>query len=114
MAKGRPTVSFSHLLYRLGKAIHFVPASAFAPPQSEPEEKKWEKPFFASRLKMKTALAKMCEQSFFLGLYAAFFRAFFTTRIRSFGVLFFSCGFLQILSYFWASFFPLPRGMKAI
>ena len=110
MAKGRPTVSFSHLLYRLGKAIHFVPASAFAPPQSEPEEKKWEKPFFAYRLKMKTALAKMCEQSFFLGLYAAFFRAFFTTRIRSFGVLFFSCGFLQILSYFLGEFLPVAAG----
>lgn len=110
MAKGRPTVSFSHLLFRLGNAIHFVPASAFAPPKSETEEKKQEKPFLAYRLKMKTALAKMCEQSFFLGLYAAFLRSFFTTRIRAFGVLFFSCGFLQILSYFLGGYLPFAAG----
>lgn len=110
MAKGRPTASFSHLLYQLGKAIHFDPVSAFAPPQSEPEEKKWEKPFFAYRLKMKTALAKMCEQSFFLGLYSAFIRSLFTTRVRAFGALFFSCGFLQILSYFLGGYLSFAAG----
>ena len=110
MAKGRPTVSFSHLLYQLGNAIHFVPVSAFAPPRSEPEEQKREKLFLAYRLKIKTALAKTCEQSFFLGLYAAFLRSFFTTRVRAFGVLFFSCGFLQILSYFLGRYLPFAAG----
>ncbi len=110
MAKGHLTGSFSHLLYTLGKAIRFAPETAFAPPRTEQERKERGKPFLAYRLKIKNALAKMCEQSFFLGLYNAFLRSFFTTRVRSFGVLFFSCGFLQILSYFLSGYLPFAAG----
>ncbi len=110
MAKRHTTGSFSHLLYRLGNAIRFAPDSAFAPPRSETEEGRREKPFFAYRLGIKNALAKTCELSFFLGLYSAFLRAFFTTRVRAFGALFFSCGFLQILSYFLSGYFSATVG----
>lgn len=110
MAKGRSIGSFSHFLYTVGNAIHFAPASAFAPPRTEKEGNEREKPFFAYRLKMKTALAKMCEQSFFVGLYSAFLKFFFTTRVRAFGILLFSCGFLQILSYFLAGFLSVAAG----
>ena len=110
MAKGRLIGSFSHFLYTVGNAIHFAPASAFAPPKTEKETAEREKPFAAVRLKMKTALAKMCEQSFFLGLYSAFLRNLFTTRVRSFGVLLFSCGFLQILSFFLGGYLSFAAG----
>ena len=109
MAKRRRMSSFSHLLFTLGEAIHFAPVSAFAPAKTETWQER-EKPFPASRLKIKTALAKNCEQSFFLSLYASFVRGFFTTRLRSLGVLFFTCGFLQILSYFWGGYLPFAAG----
>ena len=110
MARRRLTGSFSHLLYTVGKTVRFAPSSAFAPVRSETEVQEREKPFPAYRLKIKTALAKMCEQSFFLGLYAAFLRRLFTTRVRAFGVLFFSCGFLQILSYFLGGYLSFAAG----
>ncbi len=110
MAKGRLTGSFSHFLYTLGTAIHFSPASAFAHPRTEKDVAEREKPFSAYRLKMKTALARMCEQSFFLGLYSTLLRIFFTTRVRAFGVCLFSCGFLQILSYFLGGYLPMIAG----
>ena len=110
MAKGRRTGSFSHLLYKLGDAVRFAPDSAFAAPRSESDAPRREKPFLAYRQGIKNALAKTCEFSFFLGLYNAFLRVFFTTRVRAFGVLFFSCGFLQILSYFLSGYFSVTVG----
>jgi len=110
MAKVRLSGSFSHLLYTLGDALRFAPSSAFAPACSEKERGERTKPLLAYRLKIKTALARMCEQSFFLSLCSSLIRGFFNTRIRSFGVLFFSCGFLQILSYFMGVYLPLAAG----
>ena len=110
MAKRRLTGSFSHFLYSVGNAIHFAPGTAFAPPKTEREEPEREKPFFASRLRIKHALAKMSEQSFVLGLYRSFLHGLLTTRVRALGVLFFSCGFLQIFSYFLSGYLPRLTG----
>ena len=110
MAKGNRTVSLSGLLYAVGEALHFAPDSAFAPARSDRNTGERMKPFIAYRLRVKTALARMCEQSFFLGLCSAFIRGFLNTRVRSFGVLFFSCGFLQILSYFVGVYLPFAAG----
>lgn len=102
--------SFSHLLYRVGDTLHFAPDSTFAPARTEQDTAERLKPFLAYRLRIKTALARMCEQSFFLGLVSGFYRSFFNMRVRSFGVLFFSCGFLQILSYFLGVYLPFAAG----
>jgi len=112
MAKNGKIRSLSHFLYEVGGKILFQPAEKFATAGkettgSEPEYKP--KHFQNQKLKIKTALAKAKEQSFFADRVTRFAQNLFTTRVRSFGVLFFSCGFLQILSYFLGSaisFFP--------
>lgn len=112
MAKDQKNGSLSGFLYAVGKAIQFSPSSTFAPPRSEEKSdaKKGGFPFLFYRLKMKTALAKMSEQSFVLGLLKRFYGRFFNTRVRSFGILFFTLGFLQILSYFLGESLPLLAG----
>ena len=112
MAKDKKIGSLSGFLYAVGKALQFHPDSTFAPPRSEEkaDAKKGGIPFLFYRLKIKTALAKMCEQSFVLGFVRRFFGRFFNTRVRSFGVLFFTLGFLQILSYFSGEFLPILAG----
>ena len=113
MAKDKKIGSLSRFLYTVGKAIQFRPATAFAPPKSDEfsEAKKGGFPFLYSRKKIKNALAKMSEQSFVLGLLGRFYGRFFNTRVRSFGVLFFTLGFLQILSYFLGDYLPQKLGM---
>lgn len=114
MAKDKKIGSLSRFLYTVGKAIQFRPATAFAPPKSDKfsEAKKGGFPFLYSRKKIKNALAKMSEQSFVLGLLGRFYGRFFNTRVRSFGVLFFTLGFLQILSYFLGDYLPLLAGRE--
>ncbi len=112
MAKERKFQSLAQTLFAIGEKIRFAPDTSFAPASSEDKtEKKSEKSLFLSyRLKIKSSLAKMCEQSFFLSLLSGFYRLFFSLRVRSFGVLFFSIGFLQILSYFWGAYIPFLGG----
>lgn len=112
MAKDKKIGSLSRFLYAVGKAIQFRPATTFAPPRSEEafEAKKGGFPFLFYRKKIKNALAKMSEQSFVLGLFGRFYGRLFNTRVRSFGVLFFTLGFLQILSYFLGDYLPLLAG----
>ena len=104
----KDSFSISGWLYRLGTGIRFCPSVSFAPPVSA-EEKTVGKRF--SRLlpyarKVKTALSKMAEQSAILNILRSLIRRFFATRIRSFAVFFFSCGFFRIVSYFLFSFLP--------
>ncbi|MBR4288325.1 MAG: hypothetical protein IKT50_02690 [Clostridia bacterium] len=112
MAKDGKIRSLSHFLYEVGGKILFQPAETFATAGKEAQDSGAEyKPsrFQSQKLKIKNALAKAKEQSFFAEQVDRFVQKLFTTRIRSFGVLFFSCGFLQILSYFLGSaisFFP--------
>ncbi len=112
MAKERKFRSLAQFLYSIGENTRFAPDAAFAPPRSENEGEVKEKksPFLSYRLRIKSSLAKMCEQSFFLTLLSRFYHSFFALRVRSFGVLFFSCGFLQILSYFVGAYIPFLGG----
>ncbi len=112
MAKNGKIRSLSHFLYEVGGKILFQPAETFATAGKEAADSGLEykpKHFQNQKLKIKVALAKAKEQSFFAEQVTHLVQKLFTTRIRSFGVLFFSCGFLQILSYFLGSalsFFP--------
>jgi len=113
MKKDKTVRSFSHLLVRWNESFLFRPFASFLPAffQSGTEEKREKAPFLhAPVLKVKTALAKMAEQSFLLQALQLLIRNFFTTRIRSFGVLFFSCGFLQALSFFLRDYVPFFSG----
>lgn len=113
MAKSGKIRSLSHFLYEVGGKILFRPAETFATAGKEDTfsgQKYKEKPFQSYTLKIKTAFAKAKEQSFFNGLFHIFLHKLFTTRVRSFGVLFFSCGFLQILSFFLGSAIPFFSG----
>ncbi len=111
MAKGQFLGAISRFLCRAGEEIRFRPDATFAPPRTETEEdKKAVMPFLAYRLRIKSSLAKMCEQSLILSLLSSFVRRVFHTRVRSFGVLFFVCGFLQILSYFLGGYVPFLAG----
>lgn len=104
--------SVSRFLLKLGEAIQFRPETEFLSfdAQEETPSSQWGKRLLPYKLKIKTALARMAEQSFFLSLLRRFVRAVFTTRLRSFGILFFSFGFLQLLSYFTASSLPFFAG----
>lgn len=102
MAKGRILGAVSRFLYTVGESIQFRPECTFVPPRSdkEREDQKRTTPFLSYRLRVKSSLAKTSEQSLFLSLLEQGIRHFFNTRTRAFGVLFFVCGFLQVLSYF--------------
>lgn len=109
MPKDGKTGSLTGLLLRAGEAILFRPESEFS--SFGQEDEKSASRFGTAKLipykrKIKTALAKTAEQSFFLSLLRNFIRSFFNTRIRSFGILFFSFGFLQILSFFLSPLVP--------
>ena len=114
MAKDRLPGSLSRFLYGVGETLRFFPDTAFTLQHTAAaaKEKGGVKPFAAYRLRIKTSLSKMCEQSFFLTLLSRFYRSLFTTRVRSFGVLFFVCGFLQILSYFLGGYVPFLAGSE--
>ncbi len=109
MAKERKFQSLAQLLYAAGEKIRFAPDTSFASVRSEEKAEK-NSPFLSYRLKIKSSLAKMCEQSFFLAALSGFYRLLFSLRVRSFGVLFFSIGLLQILSYFWGAYIPFLGG----
>lgn len=112
MPKNGRIRSLSHFLYEVGGKILFQPAETFATAGKEESLGTEYRPsrFQGQKMKVKTALAKAKEQSFILNLVHRFLHKLFTTRVRSFGVLFFSCGFLQILSYFLGSAFPVFPG----
>ena len=106
MAKKGTGGIFSCFLYSIGKKIRFAPDSTFAPPRSEKQEKAKTSFLLSYRRQLKFQFAKMGEQSFFLNALKTFFRNLFSTRIQSFGLLFFTCGFLQILFYFLGNRIP--------
>ena len=91
---------FSRFLYGLGRTFRFYPDSSFARARSEKPEKAKSYFLLSYRQQFQNAMAKMREQSFFLTRLSAFYRNLFSTRVRSFGLLFFTGGFLQILFYF--------------
>ncbi len=99
MAK-RYHISLSRFLFELGSRVQYKadPVGSFIAEEKAPSA-------LASRIlpykkKMKNALSKAVEQSFILSLKRKGIAYLFSTRIRSFGILFFSCGFLQLLFYF--------------
>ncbi|MBR2634819.1 MAG: hypothetical protein IKD31_04500 [Clostridia bacterium] len=115
MAKNESFFSLSRLLADLGECLLYRPLRSFSSAQEEkaanPKEKFFGRfPAQTYRIKIKTALAKASEQSFFVGLFRKGIRELLLTRIRSFGILFFICGFLQILSYFAGEWLPLVAG----
>ncbi len=102
MAKDGKFPSLSRFLIQVGEGALFRPASTFSSHRAEEEKAEktgWLKGKLYGR-KVKSTLASLWEQSFFAGCLHGFVLRFFTLRLRSLGVLFFSCGFLQILSYF--------------
>jgi len=102
---------FSHYLLLAGEAIQFRPLRSFSSSLHKDEKKRiWSDRLIPYKLKIKTALARAAEQSLALTGIKRAQRDFFTARVRSFGVLFFSCGFFQILSYFLKDTLPLLSG----
>ncbi len=105
--------SLSRFLYRVGEKIRFSPDGAVAHFQAEAEEER--RPRFSLlpyRRKVKSSLAKMAEQSALLAWIRQGVHRFFTTRIRSFSVLFFSCGFVQIIAFFLRSYVSSGSGKE--
>lgn len=99
--KGRRTGGvISRFLYRIGEKVRFAPDTSFAPARSEKNEKTRLSFFLPYRQQFQNAMAKMREQSFLLDCLSSFYRNLFSTRIRSFALLFFTAGFLQILFFF--------------
>ena len=100
--KMKKLFSPSMLLYSLGEGVHFAPASEFSSSYKETEKSSNSLSAFLLPYakKIKNALAKTAEQSAVLGVLRFLIRRFFTLRIRSLGVFFFVCGFLQIVLYF--------------
>ncbi len=114
MAKFGKSFSISSFLYGLGEQIQFRPESTFSSDRKEekrnPILEKWHDRIQPYKLKVKVALAKMAEQSAILAMFDRMCRWFFSMRIRSFGIFFFSSGFLQIISYFLSSYYPVFPG----
>lgn len=109
----KQTFSLSRFLYRVGEKIRFYPDGALAPLPSEKEE--GASPRFSLlpyRRKVKSSLAKMTEQSVLLSRIRQGIHRFLTTRIRSFSVLFFSCGFVQIIAFFLNSYVSIGSGRE--
>lgn len=108
MARKKNSFSLAARLYELGGLIRFAPESSFSTPEpaSERESGRLHNLLLPYKKKAKSALAKGAEQSALLTLLRRFLHSLFTMRARSFGIFFFSCGFLQIVSYFAASFLP--------
>ncbi len=110
MARRMKNASLSYWLFALGEKLQFRPETAFAPITPEEEQKKkTQKPFLMYRRKIKNALSRMAEQSFFLGKLHDFSQWIFSTGTRSLGALFFTCGFLQILFYFASPYLPFLK-----
>ncbi|MBR3836893.1 MAG: hypothetical protein IKJ74_01995 [Clostridia bacterium] len=108
MAWKKNGFSLAAWLYELGGLIRFAPESSFSTsePASEREGGRLNNLLLPYKKKVKSALAKGAEQSAILTLLRRFLHSLFTLRVRSFGIFFFSCGFLQLVSYFAASFLP--------
>ncbi|MBR2616124.1 MAG: hypothetical protein IKC69_05545 [Clostridia bacterium] len=103
MAKGKANFSLSGLLCDLGDKILFCPPSEFRTASPEENEKKRDSRLLPYKMKVKTALSKMTEQSAVLAAVRGGIRWFLSLKIRSFAVFFFACGFVQILSFFLGS-----------
>ena len=100
MAKERKRGLISPWLLKAGEALQFgAKNSASSSGDSEKAPSRWER-LLPYKKKVKTAFAKTAEQSFCLSWMRLLIRHFFATRVRSFAVLFFACGFLQVLSFF--------------
>ncbi|MBR7165095.1 MAG: hypothetical protein IKD18_02340, partial [Clostridia bacterium] len=118
MARKKNGFSLAAWLYELGGLIRFAPEASFSTsaPPSERENGRLHNFLLPYKKKAKSALAKGAEQSALLTLLRRFLRGLFTLRVRSFGIFFFSCGFLQIVSYFAASLIPgyEPQGANLL
>lgn len=118
MARKKNGFSLAAWLYELGGLIRFAPEASFSTsaPPSERENGRLHNFLLPYKKKAKSALAKGAEQSALLTLLRRFLRGLFTLRVRSFGIFFFSCGFLQIVSYFAASLLPgyEPQGANLL
>ena len=96
-------------LLKAGEALRFAPRDCFPKTAKENAVGRFA-PIQSRALRVKLALAKMWEQSFFVTCAREVFRRFFLMRARALGVLFFTCGFLQIASYFLRFSLPVLAG----
>ena len=109
MSRQKEVRSPARFLLKAGDALRFSVRDSL-PPSDKNETAGRLSAFKARTLRVKIALSKMWEQSFFVNTAHDLFRRIFLMRARALGVLFFTCGFLQIASFFLRYSLPYLAG----